>query len=53
MKLVFVYLGPTKEAPGATVELLPRFAVHVYPDDGYIVVAWLLWASELQWRRAK
>lgn len=53
MKLVFTYLGPTKESPGFILELLPRFALHVYPNDGYVVIAWLVWAYELQWKYAK
>ena len=53
MKLVFEYLGPAKNFPCLTVEVLPRAAVHVYADDGYILVAWLLWACELRWKYAK
>lgn len=53
MNLVFIYLGPTKDSPGVTLELLPRFAVHVYPKDGYVAAAWLFWACELQWQYAR
>ena len=53
MKLVFIYMGPGRKDRGVTVEVLPRFAVHVYPDDGYVSAAWLLWACELQWRYAR
>lgn len=50
MTFVISYLGSTEKLPGAIVELLPRLALHIYPDDGYVVLAWLLWACELQWK---
>jgi hypothetical protein len=53
VRVVFVYLGSSREAPGFVLELLPRFAAHVYPDQGHVTVAWLLWACELQWVYAK
>ena len=50
MKVAFDYLGRTRDFPCFIFEVLPRFDVHVYPDDGYIAVVWLLWACELRWR---
>lgn len=53
VKLVFVYLGPEKKFPGWTLELLPRFDIYLYQDDGYLAIAWLFWAVELQWEYHK
>lgn len=50
MKLVPIYLGATKKLPGWSFDVLPRLAVHVYPDSGYVQLAWLLFAVELRWR---
>ena len=50
MKLVFVYLGPTRVAPGLVLEVLPRLTLATRAEDGYFAVAWLLWAIELQWK---
>lgn len=52
MKLVFLYLEPTEKLRGLTLEMLPRATVAVYANDGYVSLAWLLWACELQWKYA-
>lgn len=53
MKLVVDYLGPTKKFPAWSFDVLPHFSVHVYPDSGYVHLAWLLFMVELQWKYAR
>ncbi len=50
MRVVSVYLGPGRELRGFIIELLPRFDVHVYQNNGFLALGWLCWILELQWR---
>ena len=53
MKLVFVYLGPTRKLPACVIEVLPRVTLAMFADNGYFALVWLLFAVELQWKFAR
>jgi hypothetical protein len=49
LRTCFYYVGPTVAMPYGICAYLPEISLGLFEDHGFLVVAWLFWAFEVNW----